>query len=113
VRVLRHSVHAGKGAEVSAFEDSSPEEKLALRREFENPEASRELRIAILTLVREGANEAKQRHRCPMCKNYLFYAPHHEALIEGHVYSEQGLAEIGITGLCEFCFDRVTAEPDE
>ena len=98
---------------MSAFEDSSPEEKLALRREFENPEASRELRVTLLMLLREGANEAKALRPCPFCGNYPFYAPHDEALIEGHVYSEQGLAEIGITGLCEFCFDRVTAEPEE
>jgi len=98
---------------VSTFQDLSDEGKLALRLEFETSTTTRERRIELLTLVREGANEAKQRHRCPMCKNYLFYAPHDEALIEGHVYSPEGLAEIGITGLCEFCFDRVTAEPNE
>jgi len=98
---------------VSTFQDLSDEGKLTLRLEFENSKTTRERRVAILTLVREGANEAKALVPCPMCKNYPFFAPHDEALIEGHVYSHAGLAEIRITGLCEFCFDRVTAEPEE
>ena len=98
---------------MSAFEDMTPEEKADLRRAFESRGASRELRITILMLVREGANEAKMGRPCPMCKNYPFQAPHDEALIEGHIYSDAGAREVGITGLCEFCFDKVTAEPSE
>lgn len=98
---------------MSTFNDLSDDGKLALRHEFENSATTRERRIEILTLVREGANEVKVGPRCPRCKNYSFFAPHDEALIEGHVYSRDGLAEIRITGYCEFCFDLITAEPEE
>ena len=97
----------------STFNALSDEGKMALRLEFETRETSRERRVELLTLVREGANEAKMGRPCPMCKNYPFFAPHDEALIEGHVYSHDGVAEIRITGYCEFCFDKITAEPEE
>lgn len=98
---------------MSTFEDLSAEEKMALQQEFETSTTTRERRIELLTLVREGANESKMGRPCPMCKNYPFFAPHDEALIEGHVYSHDGVAEIQITGYCEFCFDKITAEPEE
>jgi len=98
---------------VSTFEDMSAEEKAAAQREFEDRATTRERRIELLTLVQEGADETKMGRPCPMCKHYPFFAPHDEALIEGHVYSHDGVAEIRITGYCEFCFDRITAEPEE
>jgi hypothetical protein len=98
---------------VSAFDHLTLEEKQALEREFEDKSTTRERRIELLTLLQEGANEAKMGRPCPRCKNYLFYAPHDEALIEGHVYSRDGLAEIRITGYCEWCFDLITQEHDE
>lgn len=98
---------------MSTFNDLSAEGKDALRLEFETSTTTRERRIELLTLVREGANEAKVGRPCPRCKNYPFFAPYDEALIEGHVYSHDGVAEIRITGYCEFCFDLITAEPDE
>jgi hypothetical protein len=30
-----------------------------------------------------------------------------------NVYSRDGMREIAISGMCETCFDEVTAEPDE
>jgi hypothetical protein len=98
---------------VSTFNDLSDEEKAALKAEFEAEGTPRERLIELLTLLQEGSNEAKIGRPCPRCKNYPFYAPNDEALIEGHVYSRDGLAEIRITGYCEFCFDLVTAEPEE
>lgn len=99
---------------MSTFQDLSDEGKLALRNEFETSTTTRERRIEILTLVREGADEAKMGRPCPRCKHHSFYAPHDEALIEGHVYSHDGMVEATqITGYCEFCFDLITAEPDE
>jgi len=86
---------------------------MALQKEFETEGTTRERRVELLTLVQEGANEAQMGRPCPVCKNYLFFAPHDEALIEGHVYSRDGVAELRITGYCEFCFDRITAEPEE
>jgi len=86
---------------------------MALQKEFETSTTTRERKIEILTLVREGANESKMGPPCPRCKNYPFFAPHDEALIEGHVYSHDGMTEIRITGYCEYCFDLITAEPEE
>jgi len=98
---------------VSYFQDLSDEGKLALQQEFKTSTTTRERRIELLTLVREGSNEFKIGRPCPMCKNYPFFAPHYEPLIEGHVYSHDGMAEIGITGYCEWCFDKITIEPEE
>jgi hypothetical protein len=98
---------------MSAFEDMTDEQRLALQHEFENRDTPRERKVEILTLMRDGADEAKMGRPCPKCKHHPFFAPHDEALLEGHVYSHDGLAEIRITGYCEFCFDLITAEPDE
>lgn len=95
------------------FDDLTDEERMALQHEFEERDTTRERRIELLTLLQEGSDEAKMGPPCPRCKHYPFYAPHDEALLEGHVYSHAGLSERRITGYCEFCFDLVTAEPDE
>jgi hypothetical protein len=111
--ILRDTILTRTGATMSEFEDLSAEAKEALRLEFETRTTPRERRVSLVMLLQEGANESKMGRPCPMCKNYPFFAPHDEALIEGHVYSHEGLAEIRITGYCEFCFDRITMEPDE
>lgn len=98
---------------MSKFEDLSVAEQEALRDEFEGDNTTRERRIEILTLLQEGSDEAEMGRPCPNCGHHPFYAPHDEPLIEGHVYSRDGLAEIRITGYCEFCFDLITAEPVE
>lgn len=98
---------------MSYFEDLSPEGKAALQKEFETDTTTRERRIELLTFLQEASDEAKMGRPCPRCKHYPFFAPHDEALIEGHVYTHDGIAEIRITGYCEFCFDLITAEPDE
>jgi hypothetical protein len=99
---------------MSRFNDLPPEGKQALQAEFDRASTPRERRVEILTMLQEGANEAQMGRRCPRCKNFSFYAPHTEALIEGHVYSHDGMIEATqITGYCEFCFDLVTQEPDE
>ena len=98
---------------MSYFEDLSPEGKQALQDEFNSERTTRERRVEILGYLRDTSNEAQISRPCPRCKNVPFYAPHGEALIEGHVYSRDGVAEIRITGYCEFCFDLVTQEPDE
>jgi hypothetical protein len=98
---------------VSTFENMSDEDKVAFRREFETQTTTKERRVELLTLLQEAANESKLGRPCPVCGNHLFYAPHTEALIAGHVYSNEGLMEVRITGYCEFCFDRITAEPEE
>jgi hypothetical protein len=51
--------------------------------------------------------------RCRHCKQAIYFYPARKAEQEGHVYSQAGSDEIGITGVCEWCFDKITAEPDE
>ena len=58
------------------------------------------------------AEASEHSPRCPTCKAALFYLPHGFAIRKGHVYSRAGKAELGITGMCEFCFDAL-ADPDE
>lgn len=98
---------------MSRHSDMTLEDQMALGAEFENGDTTDERRVELLTLLQEGADEAKMSRPCPKCKHYPFFAFYDEALIEGHVYSHEGMAEIRITGYCEFCFDLITAEPDE
>lgn len=98
---------------MSRFDDLTPVEKDRLRLEFENRDTTHGRRVEILTMLQEGADETKYHLPCLNCGHVPFYAPHDEGLVEGHVYSRDGLNEISISGLCEYCFDRITAEPDE
>lgn len=98
---------------MSAFNDLTEEQQMALQAEFENPDTDDDRRIELLEMLREGANETPNLMMCTRCKNNVFFAPHAEPLIEGHIYSHGGLAEMRISGLCEYCFDNITEEPLE
>jgi len=82
-----------------------------LRAEWEASATTEERRTEIAGEVQTLA--ADKSRTCLHCKKEIVYLPHHTALIEGHVYSLDGYTEVSITGLCEFCFDRITAEPEE
>lgn len=104
---------------MSYYQDLPPEGKQALRAEFERDTTTDERRAEILTLMRDSAEEAQMgtswnlnKVKCPRCQHHLFYAPWTHALIEGHVYSDDGVREVYITGFCEFCFDLITEEPN-
>ena len=98
---------------MSRFNDLPPEEQRALEAEFNRRSTTWGRRVEIATMLQGGANEAQMGRRCPRCNNFPFYAPHDEALIEGHVYSHDGMVEATqITGYCEYCFDLITKEPD-
>lgn len=58
------------------------------------------------------AQEKQLGRKCPTCKLYPFYYPHGTAVCEGHVYSKAGKSELGMTGMCEFCFDSLES-PEE
>ena len=47
------------------------------------------------------------------CGKLLVHAPNpfHKAFVPGHVYSDLGVREFKISGLCEWCFDKITKEP--
>ena len=51
----------------------------------------------------------------PRCRRgeIAWFASWTEALAEGHIYSEAGLREFGISGLCEYHFDKITKGLDE
>lgn len=50
---------------------------------------------------------------CMNCKFPCFYYPHTNSLMPGHCYTKLGVAEVKISGLCEWCFDQITKEPDD
>lgn len=49
---------------------------------------------------------------CHKCHQNVVYAPLSRALVEGHCYSNAGVGEVGISGICEFCFDALFAEDE-
>jgi hypothetical protein len=51
--------------------------------------------------------------RCDHCKQPVVWFPYRRALTEGHIYSEAGRREFGMSRLCEFDFDRIMADPEE
>lgn len=61
---------------------------------------------------RQGAQGAQVGRKCPTCKFYPFFFEHQPALIAGQVYSRRGVDELGITGMCEFCWDKMEPEED-
>lgn len=62
---------------------------------------------------REYERERAARGTCLSCKEAVFFVAHNHAQREGHIYSDAGLSEFRISGFCEYCFDKVTAEPEE
>lgn len=59
-------------------------------------------------------NQFLAAHTCLHCEQTMFFNPVISAPpVLGQVYSEAGLREVSISGLCETCFDDVTIPPDE
>jgi hypothetical protein len=84
-----------------------------LRDEFEYEGTAEDRRKEILTKVQEFATESTPGNVCTFCRKVVVYIPYTEALIPGHIYSEDGVREYRITQMCEHCFDEATKEPDE
>lgn len=63
-------------------------------------------------LIAEAEANERYQNRCTFCKKKVVYIPFREAVGEGHIYSDAGRDEFGITRLCEWCFDKVTKEPE-
>lgn len=57
--------------------------------------------------------QGKEDKACAFGPHAMFYAPYREALVPGHIYSEAGLKEAGISGVCEFCFDQEFGEKED
>lgn len=45
---------------------------------------------------------------CVFCNQKMFWLEHDKGLREGHIYSDAGISEARISGVCEFCFDITT-----
>lgn len=95
------------------YQELSEKERARVREQFYAEDTPREKRVELIRLMQNSADEIKMGPQCPRCKHYLYFVPHDEALLEGHVYSEAGMQEISISGYCEFCFDLITAESDK
>lgn len=81
-----------------------------LEQQFNDPNATDEIRKTIVEQVRVYS-ELELHERCLVCKRGGVYIPYHKALIEGHCYSENGVKDYTrITGVCEFCFDKMHEE---
>lgn len=48
--------------------------------------------------------------QCWKCKEYIIWLPYDHAVFAGHVYTQEGLAEVNISGVCEYCFDEMFGE---
>lgn len=62
---------------------------------------------------RPMSEHAERGRRCVFCGETIYYKPADKAEGKGHVYSEAGKREVGITGICEYCFDETTTFDDE
>lgn len=84
-----------------------------LHKEFDDEITTDERRTEIVQEVQEIAKEDGYRRTCVFCRQLVVYLPYDHALAKGHVYSEAGVQEVDITGVCEWCFDDVTKEPED
>lgn len=84
---------------------------------WDQPSNPDELRVLLVRWMRWKAAVVEGMRKCggPIkgCGSYLVYLPYTHAIAPGHIYSDAGVREVSITGMCEFCFDEVTAEPEE
>lgn len=88
------------------------QELQVLKVEFYDDKTTDNRRVEILEQVRVWAAE-ETSGRCGLCTQAIISIPYPYALIEGHCYSAQGTAEFHITGTCEYCFDKIHADPDD
>jgi hypothetical protein len=84
-----------------------------LRVEFERSNTTEDRRKEILEQVQKWADGEIPEATCMNCKKTVIYIPYGYALIEGHIYSSEGMDEYRyISKCCEFCFDKMFEEDD-
>ena len=83
-----------------------------MRDEFYLENTTDERRIDILKWLQERALE-DNANTCTYCHKPVLGVMFAKPLIEGHIYSEDGVREYGITFMCEWCFDKVTKEHED
>jgi hypothetical protein len=88
---------------------------MSMKETFEDPETTDDTRKEILKEVQQRATEATPENICKFSKEreVVFQVPWHEALIPGHIYSQEGLAEFAISHTCEYHFDKWTTDLEE
>jgi hypothetical protein len=91
-----------------AIERAQQEERLA---DESRPKA--EVLAEFHELQRAAESEDNYQLRCIFCKKKVTGPRYREAVGEGHIYSDAGRREFSITGICEWCFDKVTLPDDE
>lgn len=57
--------------------------------------------------------EAQQSCVCINCGHEIFWEKSRRSTRPGHIYSEAGLREYKISGMCEYCFDKLTEVEDD
>lgn len=82
---------------------------------FNHPTTTDETRKELLKELQRRSKEFDPSKTCRFSeeKEVVFYAPWEEALIPGHIYSRDGMTEYGISGTCEYHFDKWTNNPEE
>lgn len=83
------------------------------KKEFEDAKTTDERRAELVAWVQERAAEDGETQACWNCKKLVVMLDWHEGVAEGHIYSHDGMREYRISRVCEFCFDKLTAEPEE
>lgn len=58
-----------------------------------------------------GTDQVEERHNCIFCgQPFNYVVLPQETYKPGDIYSAAGMREASISGLCEYCFDRITLE---
>ena len=84
-----------------------------LHAEWMDSKTTDQRRVEIALEVQGYAVEEMPESKCIHCKKAGVYLPYEYALIEGHVYSHEGMEDYtNITRVCEYCFDKMCAEAD-
>ena len=62
---------------------------------------------SILPRPMKAKEEAHKTKTCLLCGRTIFPSPKRRVPKPGCIYSKLGIREYKLTGLCEYCFDKV------
>jgi hypothetical protein len=82
--------------------------------EFESHDTTDERRVELIERLLEIAEtENLPYSRCNSCKKYPVHVPYSYALCPGHVYSQEGMRDVFIIRMCEYCFDNMCSYDED
>lgn len=58
-------------------------------------------------------DECVDKGVCINCKKLVYWSNYEKLDEEGNIYSDAGMDEFRISGLCEYCFDKIMQETGE